>query len=215
VIRFWVGVSIGLAALWPHALSAQSPAETNDSVRVGDRWTYETKDEITGKPKDTYVAVVAEVSDKEIVTDVSYRGKPGSRRIIFDRDLNCVDDSIWKYAPNNGEGVRPPLTVGKEWRVEYETKNKQTGAILRTSEVSTVVAQETLTTPAGTYETFKIERHVTQHNAADETKGSESDVVTWYAPKVNRWVRRTFVTRIEKRVRSNMSEELADFSRKM
>jgi hypothetical protein len=72
-----------------------------------------------------------------------------------------------------------------------------------------------VTTPAGTFETFKIERHVRQHNTVDETKGSETDVVTWYARRVNRWVRRTFVTRIEKRVRSSMSEEFADFSRKM
>jgi hypothetical protein len=41
-------------------------------VRVGDRFTYDTKDEITGDPKGTYVAVVTEVSEKEIVTSVSF-----------------------------------------------------------------------------------------------------------------------------------------------
>lgn len=215
MIRLWVAVLLGLAALWPQALPAQSPEETNDSVRSGDRWTYETKDEITGEPKGTYVAVVTEVSDKEIVTNLSVRGKSGSRLVVLDHDLNVVDDSIWRFDPNDGQGVRLPLAVGKEWRFEYDAKNMQTGAVLRTTGVSKVVAQETLTTRAGTFETFKIEQHVRQHNTVDETKASETDIVTWYAPKVNRWVRRTFVTRIEKRLRSSTSEELADFSRKL
>jgi hypothetical protein len=30
----------------------------------------------------------------------------------------------------------------------------------------------------------------------------------WNAPRINRWVRRTFVTRVEKRLRSNTSEKL-------
>jgi hypothetical protein len=72
-----------------------------------------------------------------------------------------------------------------------------------------------VTTPAGTFETFKIERHVSQNNTVDATRGSQTDIVFWYAPTINRWVRRTFVTRIEKRVRSSSSEELTDFSRKM
>ena len=87
--------------------------------------------------------------------------------------------------------------------------------MLRSTSISKVVAQETVTTPAGTFETFKIERHVLQHNTVDPTKESETDVITWFAPSINRWVRRTFLTRFEKRVRSNTSEELVDFSRKM
>jgi hypothetical protein len=140
VIRLWVAVLLGLAALWPQALSAQSSDETNDPVRVGDRWIYDTKDEITGEPKGTYVAVVTEVSDKEIVTNVSFRGRDGSQLVVLDHDLNRVDDSIWKYHPNDGQGVRLPLAVGKEWRFEYDARNMQTGAVLRTSGVAKVVA---------------------------------------------------------------------------
>lgn len=213
--RLWAAVLLGMAVLWPHGLSAQPRDETNDPIRVGDRFIYDTKDEITGEPKGTYVVIVTEVSDKEIVTNVSFRGRNGSQLVVLDHELNRIDDSVWKYKPNDGQGIHLPLAVGKTWRSEYDARNMQNGAILRTTGVSKVLAQETVTTPAGTFETFKIERHVMQYNTVDQTKGSETDIVTWYAPKINRWVRRTFVTRIEKRVRSSTSEELADFSRKM
>jgi hypothetical protein len=76
------------------------------------------------------------------------------------------------------------------------------------------VAQETVTTPAGTFETFKIERHQSEYNTIVQSRITEVDSVIWYAPKINRWVRRTFVTRFDKRLRSSTSEELAEFHRK-
>jgi hypothetical protein len=202
------------ASLWPRDLAAQAQNE-GDGVRVGDRWIFEEKDEITGEPKGTYSAIVTEVSEKEIVTNVNVRGRNGSRMIVFDHDWNRVDDSIWKYKPNEGGGIRLPLEVGKQWRSEYDAVNMQTGAILRTTALSKVVAQEAVTTPAGTFDTFKIERHLRQVNTVDRSKGSETDIVMWYAPRINHWVKRTFLTKVEHRTRSNNSEELTDFSRKM
>ena len=41
--------SVAVAAtLLPGVLVAQSPEATNEGVRVGDRWVYDSKDEITG-----------------------------------------------------------------------------------------------------------------------------------------------------------------------
>jgi hypothetical protein len=213
-----VAAALLLAALvYPHTLLAQSPPpDDNDGpVRAGDRYTYDTKDEITGEPKSTYTSVVTEVTDKEIVTVNTFRGRPGQVMVVLDHNMDVVDDSAWKYSPNNGLGVRLPISVGKEWRFEYDAKNMQNGAILRTSGTSKVVAQETVTTQAGTFDTFKIEIHVQQHNTTDATKSSETEIVTWYAPKINHWVRRSFALRVEKRLRSSTSEELVDFSRKL
>jgi hypothetical protein len=72
-----------------------------------------------------------------------------------------------------------------------------------------------VTTPAGTFDTFKIELHLKSYNPVDQTKVFESDLVTWYAPEINRWVRRTTAQRAEKRLRSSTSEELADLYRRM
>ena len=38
--------------------------------------------------------------------------------------------------------------------------------------------------------------------------------VLWYAPSVNRWVRRTYKLQVEGRLRSSNTEELTDYSRK-
>jgi hypothetical protein len=186
-----------------------------DAVRVGDRYTFNTKNEVTGEATGTYVALVTAISDKEIVTAISFTGKTGSRVVVLDHDLNRLDDSVSKFSPNDAQGIRRPLAVGEEWHYEYDARNMQTGVASRASGVSKVVSQETVTTPAGTFDTFKIERHVAMHQTLDQTRGSDTEVVIWYAPKVNRWVRRTFAVRIEGRLRSNTSEELVDFSRKM
>jgi hypothetical protein len=174
LIRLWTVVLLGTAVLWPPALLAQSPSESSGSARAGDRFIYDTKDEVTGEPKGSYVAVVTEVSDKEIVNSISIPGKPGSRLVVYDRNLNRIDDSTWKFKPNDGQGVRLPLTVGKTWRIEYEARNIQSGAVFRTTGMSKVAGQETVTTSAGTFETFKIESHFKSYNTVDQTKSQRT-----------------------------------------
>src|SRR5437879_5437837 len=149
-------ISLVLAAgLWPCVLAAQSPEAPNEGVQVGDRWVFDSKDEITGFPKDTYTRLVTEVSANEIVTNFFVRGKPGNAVMVFDRDWNLVDNSTWKFKPNDGQGIRLPVTVGKSWRSDFDQKNTNTGANFRGSVSSKVAGQESLTTPAGTFDTFK------------------------------------------------------------
>jgi hypothetical protein len=117
-----------------------------------------------------------------------------------------------KFRPNDGQGIRPPLAVGKEWRAEYEGR-AQTGVAAKGSVLSKVVGRETITTPAGTFDTFKIETRVQNINASDPSQLSQYENVTWFAPQVNHWVRRMLVTKIRNRTTSSISEELTDFSR--
>jgi hypothetical protein len=201
------------AGLWPCFLAAQSPDAPNEGVQVGDRWVFDRTDEMTGYPKDTYTRIVTEVSDKEIVTNVFFRGNPTKTVMIFDRDWALVDNSSAKWKPNDGEGVRLPLAIGKSWRSEYDEKTNA-GANLRGSVVNKVTAQETLTTTAGTFETFKIETTVKIFSPADPSKLWEIQKVKWYAPQINFWVRDTFLSKFDKRVRESTRTELVDFSRK-
>ena len=68
--------------------------------------------------------------------------------------------------------------------------------------------------PAGTYETFKIETRIRELNTANPSRSTEFENVGWYAPLINFWVRRTFVTKIQKRTTESYSDELVDFGRK-
>ena len=193
----------------------QAPAQVADIAGVlpGDRWVYEVTDEMTGDVKSTTTVVVLDVSEAEIHTRVSTRGAAGPRQIVFDRSWNRIDDSVWKYRPSDGTCVRMPLQVGKEWR--FENKSTHTnGTALSTTGQSKVVGEEKITTSAGTFDTFKIETTTRQVNSNDQTKAATVTAALWYAPIVNRWVRKTYKLQLEGRLRDSQTEELTDYSRK-
>jgi hypothetical protein len=206
-------VLLAALALSPHVLSAQTPGQSDTAVRVGDLWVYDTKDEVTGFPKETYTQVVTEVTPEEIRVSTTIRGRNGPFVIIYDHDWNRIDNLLLKFKPNDGQGVRLPLTVGKEWRSEYESRNTQTGAATKGTVASKVLGQEMVTTAAGTFETFKIQTRIRDIDASDPSKLWEYENLLWFAPEANRWVRRALVSKFQQRVRSSTSEELSDFSR--
>ena len=125
-----------------------------------------------------------------------------------------VASGRWQYKPHGGPGIRLPLEVGKEWRYEYFEINPLTNAKFKSSSVTKISGRETVATPAGSFEAFKIERQARAFNIAAPSIITETQAVLWYAPAVNHWVRRTVVTRVNKRTRENMSEELTAFHRK-
>jgi hypothetical protein len=215
---FSVAVIVGLVAVWPHLVVAQSPEEAGGPVKIGDRWVYEIKDEITGYSKGEYTDMVTEVSPREIVLNRTFRepvyGWPESLLVTFDRDWDAIDNLLWKFEPNNGQGIRLPLTLGKIWQAEFDAKNLDTGATYRGMGTSKVVGREPVTTPAGTFDTFKIEHKSNLISPSDASKIWENEVVVWYAPRINHWARQTILVVFEKRTRLNASEELTDFTRK-
>jgi hypothetical protein len=210
---FSVAVIVGLAVGWPHLLVAQSSEEADGPVKVGDRWVYEIRDEITGYPKGGYTDMVTEVSPREIILNRTFR-EAESVLITFDRDWDAIDNLLWKFEPNNGQGIRLPLTLGKTWQAEFDAKNLDTGATYRGTNSSKVVGREPTTTPAGTFDTFKIEHKSNLISPSDASKIWENEIVVWYAPQINHWARQTILAIFEKRTRLNVSEELADYTRK-
>ena len=194
----------------------QAAAQTADVAGVlsGDRWTYEVTDEITGDVKQTSTVNVVSVSDNEIVTRVTARGTERPFQIVYDRNWNRLDDDVWKYRPSDGSGIPAPLELGKTWRFDSKATNFQNGTALRITGHSKVVAQEKVTTEAGTFDTFKVESSSRQVNANDQTKDAKITATLWYAPSINRWVRKTYKMQVEGRMRSSNTEELADYSRK-
>jgi hypothetical protein len=213
MLRIGLASMVVVAALLPGVLAAQSPEAPNTGVQVGDRWVFDRTDVMTGFPKDTYTRLVTAVSDKEIVTDFYVRGNSVKTVMIFDRDWGLIDNTTVKYKPDNGQTVRLPLAVGKSWRAEYDEKNNNTGGNTHGSTLTKVTAQETITTPAGKFDTFRIETQIKAFPTSDPAKQWEYEIVRWYAPQVNHWVRDTYVGKFDKRIRANTSAELVDFSR--
>src|SRR5262245_25392982 len=98
-------IAISLAAQL--LLGAYCAAQTADpgAVRVGDRWSYEIKDALTGDLRQVITLVVAEINETEITTRVSARGKDHPQTMVFDHDWGRIDDGAWKLRPP-GIGIK-------------------------------------------------------------------------------------------------------------
>jgi hypothetical protein len=185
-----------------------------EPVRVGDRWSYDIKDALTGDLRLAVTIVAAEINEKEITTRTSVRGKDRPNTIVFNPDWGRIDDGVWKHRPSDLLGIKKPLQIGKQWRAEGNSTNVQTGVAMQTSGLGKVVGQEQITTPAGTFDTFRVELTVRQINTKDQTKSTTLTAVVWYAPAINRWVRKNTDVRFEGRLRDSFSDELTEYSRK-
>jgi DUF3108-like len=196
------------------AVEAPNSPEPMEDAQTGDHWTYEVRDEITGDIKSTITNTVTDVSDSEIGTRLALLGNPNAGYQTFDRSWDLINNGIWRYTPNDGTGVRAPLAVGKTWSIKSADLNSTAGVSWKRSGTSKVVAQESVTTRAGTFDTFKIETSIQIQNANDPTKKIQAVQQTWYAPVINHWVKRSYVSRSDGRVRDKSTIELVEYGRR-
>lgn len=187
-----------------------------DQPMPGDHWTYEARDEITGKTTGRRTLLVTDVTPTEISVRASTQGSDRTGFSIYDRSWNLMSRDPWKYSPNDGLGVKSPLQVGATWTFKADDVNSSAGAagIWKRTGSSKVVAQEKLTTKAGTFETFKIETTYSTRRPNDPNNLNELTVQTWYAPAIDHSVKQTFVTRTNKLLRENNTIELVEYGRK-
>jgi hypothetical protein len=204
----------------PAASSPSTPAQPAKAVvsmeepLPGDRWTYEVRDEITGAITATRANVVTEVTPKEISVRFKIVGTQNEGLNIYDRSWNLMASSPWKYSPHDGTGIVAPLTIGKTWGIRSNDINAANGNIGKRSGTSKVVGQESLTTKAGTFETFKIETSYSIRGVNDPTRRTDITSQTWYAPAIDHWVKRRFISRVDNHLRANNTLELVEYGRK-
>jgi len=210
MLRRFVAIGLPLLLLLPCYSLAQSIDP--GPIRVGDRWSYELNDALTGDLRPAMTVVVGDVNDKEITARVTVRGRDRPQTMVYDLDWGRIDDGAWKLRPP-GIGIKKPLQIGKEWRSDASGVHLQSGVTFRANGVAKVVGQEQVTTPAGTFDTFRLDMTVRMINTKDQTRSQTYTFVVWYAPAVNRWVKRTTEWRSEGRVRDSFSEELTEYSR--
>jgi hypothetical protein len=140
--------------------------------------------------------VIAGINQKEI----TIRGKDRPRTVITGPDWGRIDDGAWRLRPP-GIGIKKPLQIGKEWKSDSNGIHLQSGLTFRA------------TTPAGTFDTFRIDITIRLINTKDQTKLQTWTFVIWYAEAVNRWVKKKSQWRAEGRVRDSFYEELTAYSR--
>lgn len=198
----------------PSATESASQQETMEDPQIGDRWTYELRDDVSGDLKSTITHTITDVTPTEISVRLAVLGRPNGDFHTYDRGWDLISNGNWRSTPNDGTGIRAPLAVGKTWSFKSTHSNTSSGVSLKTSGISKVTAKETLITRAGTFDTFKIETSYESRNSNDATKKYLSEQQTWYAPAINHWVKRTYVSRSEGKVRDRSAVELVEYGRR-
>lgn len=197
--------------------ASAKPAEAvipMEEPQPGDHWTYEVRDEITGSISATRENVVTEVTPTEISVRFKTVGTNNEGFNVYDRSWNVVEARPWRYSPHDGTGIQSPLAIGKSWPVRTNNINSANGNVWKRSGTSKIVGQESVTTKAGTFDTFKIETTFAASNVNNPTLRNQVTSLTWYAPAIDHWVRRTFVSRANKHLQISNVIELIEYGRK-
>jgi hypothetical protein len=194
--------------------AAASLSSSMEPPLMGDHWTYELRDEITGTLKSTIVNVITKVSPDDIDIRTETVGTAGYGYIVYDHSWNVKDTGTWKYFPGDGSGVKTPLKVGTNWIFESSDTYAARAISTKRTGASKVVAQETVTTAAGTFDTFRVETTATVRSANDPVNKFALTMTTWYAPSVDHWVKRMSKVTVNDHLQQNTSLELVAYGRR-
>ena len=158
------------------------------------------------------------LSTRSRPTEISVRyqlvGNNNTGFNVYDRSWNLKSTGQWKYSPSDGNGVPAQFKVGATWKIKSDEVNAANGIIWKRSGTAKIVAQENVTTRAGTFDTFKIEAAVSAQRTNDPNLKNEITSQTWYAPAVDHWVKRVAVVRSNGHLRENNTFELVEYGRK-
>jgi hypothetical protein len=188
--------------------------ESMQQVAAGDHWTYEVKDEISGSVKFTRTDLVTDVTQKDIAVRVDFANTGRTNNLLYDHSWNLLRSGFYKYSPDDGTGFKLPLTVGAQWKFSGDVLNSSNGRTFKRTVNSKVTSQESITTKAGTFETFIIETKFTGKPVQDITTLNETSVRTWFSPDINHWVKRSYAYRQNGHLMENNTFELTEYGRK-
>jgi len=184
-----------------------------EEVQTGDHWTYEIRDEITGEVKSIVTNTVTDISASEIGTRTTQLGNGNFGYLTFDRSWNVTNNGTCDIRPMTAPAFGCRLRSARAGRSNPPTSIAPLGVSWKRSGTSKVVAKESVTTRAGTFDTFKIESSFEIRNANDPTKKFQFVQQTWYAPLIDHWVKRSSQSRSEGRVRDKSTVELVEYGR--
>lgn len=189
-------------------------------VRPGDRWIYETIDDITGETKSTTVHAVTEIRGKTYSVQSAYTpyGKNFTNTVlqVFDETWNLVEDPIWTRKPADpATGIRLPLKIGAQWKTHFTSTRRNPDANVSLDAVTRVVAYEPVMLKFNkNYDAFKLEINEAPTNSGTSSSFVTTKITMWFAPSVNRYVKRIVETRVNDRLQSRNIELLSAYTRR-
>jgi hypothetical protein len=154
------------------------------------------------------------VTPTEIGVRLESLGNSNVANYVFDHGWNMVNMPPWKYSPNDGLGVKLPLTPGSTWKLSVEATNIQSGATFHRSGTSKVVGKDNVVTGAGIFDAYKVEISSSVDNVKVAANNAGQSLTIWYVPSVARWVKMIVTTTANGHVTQNTSVELMAYGRR-
>ncbi len=186
-------------------------------LKPGDRWTYDVLNDITGEKEGTATYLLTEVVGDTLSVQMTRdpgNGKPSwNSLLLFDKNWNFLEDSVWKRTPGSPTtGIRLPLDQNTKWETTYQA-TKKPDVVIKPAAHSEVKGVEDVVLPFNkAYLSFKIET-VERSVSTDGTKFGTTSTF-WYAPSVNRYVKKIHESRTNGHLTSRSIELLKSYSRR-
>lgn len=152
---------------------------SGERLRIGDEYRFTVKDGMTGVLVDSPVSTVTAIKDDLVEIN-------GGRTVLTLLAAQ-VRNSFGSYDPPFA-GQPAEYQIGKEWEVR-STQNTSDGRIVNLRGKARVLARETITVPAGTFQTYLSE------TTWFATNGSSYRLKTWTDPRYGLAIRREEVAR--------------------
>jgi len=174
-----------VASVAPTPVAAEAPDPR--LPKLGDRWQYVYKDPLSGASRDFAVEVIAAATDGILDEDnFSMYGK-GARAYGRDAEL-LVIQQVWLFSPYlKAFGAARP---GARWD-DIRARNDNFCRSQACSYSARVAGTERVSTPAGTFDTVKVEVDLRAGSAAYSL---HRRATFWYADAAKRFVRSTMRT---------------------
>ncbi len=183
-------------------------------IQIGDQWTYDETNDITGAPNGRLLMTVTETGDKDFTVHIGSPNNNGGYLIIFDYDWNAKEQAQTKMTPHDGRGAPHDAKVGTSWNTNFTWKDMNKGGGGKGQATGKCVSDEKLEVQAGTFDTLKCVTVIKIKPPGGGPAVTETEITTWFAPQTLRWARRKFVTRERGHVSESRTHELIAYELK-
>jgi len=154
---------------------SKGSAVADTRYRVGDSYTYRVTDLYTKLETETFTQTITKITDTEVIYDT------GLVTDLLGNRLRTRDGRLFGPA----QFIPLEFAVGRRWTTRFKLTHPKFGPGQVELDMR-VVARETVTVLAGTFDTFRIEGHGWSTGSWGSTQVTR---IAWLAPdRVRRWV---------------------------
>jgi hypothetical protein len=159
-------------------------------IRVGDRHTFETIDMVDSRLNNVVTREVVSISGDEVTMKFVNQKSSYERLLTFNRDLGLLRS---RSGQGDGTNYSPAIKyvqvrgrIGESWVSRSTETNIKTGKTRVYVVRARIDGKETVTVPAGSFETFRI---VLSSEVQDDGKVNTGQDTSWFSPQVGRSVK--------------------------